>query len=78
MKKIIADILYVVLIVSIIMFMIFMVRFITNESGKCLSNPFSYISNNMGYNDLNCYCSRVANNTIEGFRYNTTGIFRLR
>jgi hypothetical protein len=78
MKKIYSDILYVVLIVSVILFMIFIVRMMINESGKCLSNPFSYISNKKGYEDLNCYCSRVGNGTLTGFRYNSSGVFRLK
>lgn len=53
-KKTLFDILYVVLIVSLILFMIFIVFWLRSEGGVCLIDPIEYYSNKT---NQFCYCN---------------------
>lgn len=68
MKKWIADLLYITLILAVIVFMIFTVKFYSGNAKECLANPISYFE---GINE-GAFCSCIKDgvtwpNTVETY-----------
>jgi len=59
------DMLYVILIVSLIAFLLFMVFWLQDESSKCVKNPVRYFTEKNEHVYCNCY-DKETNQFIEG------------
>jgi len=61
-KKVFFDLLYVVLIISLIFFMFWVVNFMKTEASQCMKNPITYFEEK---NDgAECYC--IKNGIVYG------------
>jgi hypothetical protein len=71
MKKKTIDTLYVMLIISLILFMAFCVYFLSSKGRECLQQPFQYGITELG-GEITCECSRVSGMNKAYFGFNTT------
>lgn len=71
MEKKTIDKLYVILIISLILFMAFCVSFLLSKSRECLQQPFQYGIEEIG-GDLTCECYRESGISKTYFGFNTT------
>ena len=56
-KKRLFDILYIILIISLIAFMIWLVIFLKSGATDCMNDPINYIKDRIG-EDAYCYCMK--------------------
>ena len=55
-KKLIFDILYVILIVAVIVFIVFVIKFMAGNGKQCMEDPMAYFE---GLNEgAECYCMK--------------------
>jgi len=69
-KQKLFQILYVVLIIGLLLFMIFMVFWLTSESAECVRDSISYFEEK---NNAECYCLDYDN--LGGFQEEKTSVF---
>jgi len=55
-KKLIFDLLYIILIVSLILFMVWITFYLRSNSIKCIANPINYLEDKNSHINMSCYC----------------------